>query len=121
MKIAIDIRGAHLYHGTGIGTYTKNLVKHLLKIDMKNNYDLFYCGENPQEFKKDNTNIHLISRKHSSFFEQKYIPNIIKKNSSSILPQQTAPSPPADAPAGRLFQKNGGASGAYRWAGWQNP
>lgn len=85
MKIAIDIRGAHLYHGTGIGTYTKNLVKHLLKIDMKNNYNLFYCGENPQEFKKDNTNIHLISKKHSSFFEQKYIPSIIKKTNSSIF------------------------------------
>ena len=26
MKIAIDIRGANIYHGTGIGTYTKNLM-----------------------------------------------------------------------------------------------
>lgn len=85
MKIAFDIRGAHLYHGTGIGTYTKNLIKHLLKIDMQNSYELFYCGKNPSEFKKSNTNIHLISRKHSSFFEQKYIPNIIQNTNTEIF------------------------------------
>lgn len=85
MRIAFDIRGAHLYHGTGIGTYTKNLIKHLLKIDMQNEYELFYCGKNPSEFKKINTNIHLISRKHSSFFEQKYIPNIIQKTNTKIF------------------------------------
>lgn len=85
MKIAIDMRGAYLYHGTGIGTYTKNLVNHLLKIDNSNTYDLFYCGENTHEFKKDNSNLHLISRKHSSFFEQKYIPHILKKNESQIF------------------------------------
>lgn len=85
MKISIDIRGAHLYHGTGIGTYTENLVKNLLKIDKKNIYNIFYCGGNAHEFKKDNTNIHLISRKHNSFFEQEYIPYIIQKTNSEIF------------------------------------
>lgn len=85
MKISIDIRGAHLYHGTGIGTYTENLVENLLKIDKKNIYNLFYCGENAKKFKKDHTNIHLISKKHNSFFEQEYIPTILKKTNSEIF------------------------------------
>ena len=40
MNFSIDIRGSHLYHGTGIGTYTKNLITHLLKIDKENFYNL---------------------------------------------------------------------------------
>lgn len=85
MKIAMDIRGAYLYHGTGIGTYTKNLIDNLLKIDFENYYDLFYCGENPTQFVKQNSKVHLISRKHSSFFEQKYIPYMAQKNNFSIF------------------------------------
>lgn len=32
MKIAIDARGATLYEGTGIGTYTNNLLSELLSL-----------------------------------------------------------------------------------------
>lgn len=39
MKIAIDI--SQLVYGTGVSTYTKNLVKNLLKIDKENDYVLF--------------------------------------------------------------------------------
>lgn len=39
MKIAIDI--SQIVYGTGVSTYTENLVKALLKIDHKNNYLLF--------------------------------------------------------------------------------
>lgn len=85
MNIAIDIRGTHLYHGTGIGTYTKNLVSNLLKIDSENFYDLFYCGENPNQFKLTNTEVHLLSRKFSSFYEQEYLPNFITRNNVSIF------------------------------------
>ncbi len=85
MKIGIDIRGANLYHGTGIGTYTENLATHLLKIDNSNHYELFYCGENLDQFNKQNSNINIISKKHNSFYEQKFIPNILNKKNISIF------------------------------------
>ncbi|MCL4389951.1 MAG: glycosyltransferase family 4 protein [Patescibacteria group bacterium] len=40
MKIGIDISQV-AYPGTGVATYTKNLVENLLQIDKKNNYVLF--------------------------------------------------------------------------------
>lgn len=85
MKISFDLRSAHIYKGTGIGTYTKNLVDNLLQIDSENTYDFFYCGDNSNNFKKHNTSINYISKKHSTFFEQIYIPYIIKKNNCSIF------------------------------------
>lgn len=85
MNFSIDIRGSHLYHGTGIGTYTKNLITHLLKIDKENFYNLMYCGNNPSQFKQPNSQIHFISRKHSSYFEQIYIPNLLYKNNLSLF------------------------------------
>lgn len=85
MKIGIDIRGASLYHGTGIGTYTENLVTNLLKIDNSNHYELFHCGENLHQFNKENSNINIISKKHNSFYEQKFIPNILNKKNISIF------------------------------------
>ncbi|BAK81302.1 glycosyltransferase family 4 protein [Candidatus Arthromitus sp. SFB-rat-Yit] len=85
MNFSIDIRGSHLYHGTGIGTYTKNLITHLLKIDKDNFYNLLYCGYNPTQFKQSNSQIYFISRKHSSYFEQIYIPNLLQKNNLSLF------------------------------------
>ena len=40
MKISIDARGINLYKGSGIGTYTENLLRELLNIDTKNNYSI---------------------------------------------------------------------------------
>ncbi len=43
MKIGIDI-SMLVYRGSGVATYTFNLVKHLLLIDKKNHYFLFYSS-----------------------------------------------------------------------------
>lgn len=43
MDIGIDI-SMLVYQGSGVATYTHNLVKHLLKIDTKNSYHLFYSS-----------------------------------------------------------------------------
>ena len=51
MKISIDARGINLYNGTGIGTYTENLVKELLNIDKENEFTLFWTGKNYEEYK----------------------------------------------------------------------
>ncbi len=50
MKIGIDI-SMLVYQGSGVATYTYNLVKSLLKYDKKNEYKLFYSSlRRPKDF-----------------------------------------------------------------------
>lgn len=85
MKIAIDARGVNWYRGTGIGTYTEKLLKNILKFDNKNNYSLYWSGENYDEFRKSNTKIIFASKKHHRFFEQYYFPQNIKSDKIDIF------------------------------------
>ena len=89
MNISIDARGINLYNGTGIGTYTVNLVKELLNIDKKNNYSLFWTGKNYENYKKDNCKIVFTSRKHGGFYENYYFPTFLRNNNIDIhhIPQ----------------------------------
>lgn len=89
MKISIDARGINLYNGTGIGTYTDNLIRELLKIDNENEYSLFWAGTDYERFKKANTKIILTSKKHSAFYENHYFPKYTKNNNIDIhhIPQ----------------------------------
>ena len=80
MKFSIDARGINLYKGSGIGTYTENLLRELLNIDTKNNYSIFWTGENYEDYKKDNSKIIFTSKKHGTFYENYYYPNYIKEN-----------------------------------------
>ncbi|MBE6072170.1 MAG: glycosyltransferase family 4 protein [Clostridium butyricum] len=75
MKIAIDSRGATLYHGTGIGTYTNNLLSELLSVPSVNEYILFCCGKFNSKFNTPNSNIVYSSGKHGGFYERCYIPH----------------------------------------------
>lgn len=45
MKVGIDARGAIWYRGTGIGTYTYQLLYHLKKRPDRENYRPFWPGE----------------------------------------------------------------------------
>jgi glycosyltransferase involved in cell wall biosynthesis len=47
MRIGIDARAAQRYRGTGLGTYTHQLIRHLGHIDRLNEYTLFCAGEAP--------------------------------------------------------------------------
>lgn len=89
MKIAIDARGINWYKGTGIGTYTYNVVKNLLQKDQFNSYELFWSGKNYSEFKNNKTTILMASRRHQRFFENIYIPNYIYNSNIDIyhIPQ----------------------------------
>lgn len=89
MNISIDARGINLYNGTGIGTYTENLVRELLNIDQENNYLLFWTGKNYESYKKENCKIVFASRKHGRFYENYYFPNFLKNNNVNIhhIPQ----------------------------------
>ncbi|MGL5067411.1 MAG: glycosyltransferase family 4 protein [Sarcina sp.] len=85
MKILIDSRGASWYRGTGIGTYTHNLLKGLNYIDKTNEYHLFCSGPNFTDYKTPNTKILMSSKKHKRFFEEFYMPGYSKNNDIDIF------------------------------------
>lgn len=80
MRIAIDARGVNWYSGTGIGTYTSQIIKHMLKDDIENSYLLYWWGENYKDFYKDNVSISIASKKHRKFFEEHFFPECLKNN-----------------------------------------
>ncbi|MGL4742597.1 MAG: glycosyltransferase family 4 protein [Sarcina sp.] len=85
MKILIDSRGANLYRGTGIGTYTHNLLNKLLKTDSTNEYNLFCCGDSYKDYNAKNSKIIMSSKKHKKFFEEHYMPYYANKNNIDIF------------------------------------
>jgi glycosyltransferase involved in cell wall biosynthesis len=89
MRIAIDARGINFYSGTGIGTYTENVLKNLVNIDNLNNYHIFWSGSNYENIKKENCKIVMTSRKHQRFFEDHYFPENLSKEQIDIyhMPQ----------------------------------
>jgi len=84
MKIAIDARGINWYKGTGIGTYTENLLRGLLKIDQHNKYNIYWSGDSYEEFKADTSKIIMASKKHHRFFEQYYFPSNLETEKTDI-------------------------------------
>ena len=89
MKIAIDARSATLHQGTGIGTYTNNLISEILSLDSNDEFTLFCSGKFNEDFNKKNTNIVYSSGRHGSFYEKYYIPNVLKESNADLyhIPQ----------------------------------
>lgn len=58
MKIGIDGRAAKWYRGTGIGTYTYQIINSINKVDNSNDY-LVFLPENSALDLSDNFNIEL--------------------------------------------------------------
>lgn len=85
MHTLIDARGATWYRGTGIGTYTYNLLKNIFEIDKSSSYDLICSGEKIKEFDFHNTKLIMSSRKHQRFFEDYYIPSYGIKEEIDLL------------------------------------
>lgn len=79
MRIAIDARGINWYKGTGIGTYTENVLKQLLFLDKENYYHLYWSGDGYDSFINDNSKVIMTSKKHQRFFQQNYFPANITK------------------------------------------
>lgn len=84
MKIAIDCRGINWYHGTGIGTYTDNLVKNLLSLDKNNDYDLFWSGTDYENFESERSRCILTSSRHNKFFQDYYFPRNLQRDNIEL-------------------------------------
>lgn len=84
MKIGIDGRAAKWYRGTGIGTYTYQLINNLSKIDAENNYSIFLPEGSPLNL-GDNFKIEsLKSASNDNFWEEVKVPNILKDNNMNL-------------------------------------
>ncbi|AOZ81048.1 glycosyltransferase family 4 protein [Clostridium pasteurianum] len=86
MRIGIDARAAKLYRGTGIGTYTYQLINCLNKIDTINDYLLFMPEASnidinfSNKFKINNIN----EKTNNNFWDQVNIPNILNNKSIEL-------------------------------------
>lgn len=80
MNIGIDARAARWYRGTGIGTYTYQLIYNINLMDKLNRYLLFLPDENVSDLNPgDNIDIRAIAEdKKENFWEEIDIPNILK-------------------------------------------
>ncbi|KRQ87785.1 D-inositol 3-phosphate glycosyltransferase [Caloramator mitchellensis] len=78
MKIGFDARAAIWYRGTGIGTYTYQLIKNISIMDKNNDYLVFLPSENFDIIFDDNFNVKQIDKcEKETFWEQVDVPNIL--------------------------------------------
>lgn len=85
MKIAIDSRSITMHAGSGIGTYTKNLVSNLIHNNESDEFNLIWTGNMQDDYLSDNTNIYITSPKFSGFFENLFIPSLIEKKNLDLF------------------------------------
>ncbi len=84
MKIGIDI-SMLVYRGSGVATYTFNLVKHLLRIDKHNQYFLFYSSfRRPDNF----TYLEELNKSGGHVVDYPFPPRLLKAwwNTWNIIP-----------------------------------
>jgi len=90
MKIGIDARAIHLQ---GIGRYIRELVRHLAKVDMRNQYIVYFSTlEHLNENKIDNPNFQcvLVPSKIYTVKEQLYLPYRLHKDKLDIFHSTTS-------------------------------
>ena len=84
MKIGIDGRAAKWYRGTGIGTYTYQLINNLSIVDSSNQY-LILLPQNTDLVLKDNFTIECLKESSNNhFWDDVKTPNILKNNKMDL-------------------------------------
>ena len=84
MKIGIDGRAAKWYRGTGIGTYTYQLINNLSIVDSSNQY-LILLPQNTDLVLKDNFTIECLKESSKNhFWDDVKTPNILKNNKMDL-------------------------------------
>ncbi|GAA0078834.1 glycosyltransferase family 1 protein [Clostridium sp. CTA-5] len=85
MRIGIDGRAAKWYRGTGIGTYTHELIRSLNIIDDKNNYLIFMPKCDSLNNLNSNFSIEPVeSNDCNSFWDDVKVPNILKNSDMEL-------------------------------------
>jgi glycosyltransferase involved in cell wall biosynthesis len=86
MRIGIDVR---LWQETGVGRYTRNLVKHLQEIDKKNEYILFALNKDRENIKLEISNprfqVKTADIRWHTFAEQTKLPPILNKEQLDLM------------------------------------
>jgi glycosyltransferase involved in cell wall biosynthesis len=79
MKIGIDGRAANWYRGTGMGTYTYQLIRNLNRIDAKTDYLIFMPDQKHCDipFGKNFTVKNITENVQGNFWDEVNIPNIL--------------------------------------------
>lgn len=75
MKIAIDGRGAILYRGTGIGTYTWQLINSISRIDP--DVRIFWPGEEFRDFSLESPDALDLAERGGDFWREDYLPRAL--------------------------------------------
>jgi glycosyltransferase involved in cell wall biosynthesis len=87
MKIGIDARAAKLYRGTGIGTYTFDLINSLNKVDSTNDYLLFMPNSQNLDI-NFSTNFKVCNNINKdcngNFWSEVNIPNALNKEDMNL-------------------------------------
>lgn len=84
MKIGIDGRAANWYRGTGIGTYTYQLLNNLNKVDNDNDY-LIFLPESSSLNLKDNFKVEATKGAVSeNFWDEVRVPNILSNQQMEL-------------------------------------
>jgi glycosyltransferase involved in cell wall biosynthesis len=79
MKIGVDARAAIWYRGTGIGTYTFQLIKNLYLLDKVNQYRFFWPGDEYANLDIGSNSIfNSIEKSKEKFWEEIHIPNCLE-------------------------------------------
>lgn len=82
MNIGIDSRAARWYRGTGIGTYTYQLINSLNKVDATNQY-LLFMPDNKESIINLNSNFRvngITEDRRDNFWDEINIPNILENS-----------------------------------------
>lgn len=89
MNIAIDGRSITWAKGSGIGTYTSNIINEFHKIDTVDKYLLLCCDNDISLLSDKRFKYVMTSKKHTTFFDNIYIPNYLKKSNIDLyhIPQ----------------------------------
>ncbi|MGL5152584.1 MAG: glycosyltransferase family 4 protein [Clostridium sp.] len=78
MNICIDGRAAKWYRGTGIGTYTHQLITYLNTLDFKDQYLLFLPEDSSIENLNNNFHVESVeTNPNNNFWDEVRVPNIL--------------------------------------------
>lgn len=78
MKVGIDSRAAIWYRGTGMGTYTYQLIRNLYLIDKKNDYHFFLPNERFQGVDPLNSGVFQSIRQTKNLFWEEIVQDVIE-------------------------------------------